>query len=65
MTLLNEGDSMNFQRASCTLDGCVKVYESHIDSVTIEIGNFLSGLAVSNDEDDEMLILKNALVKRI
>ena len=38
-----------FQRASCTLDGCVKIYEY---SIATEIGNFLSGLAVSNDEDD-------------
>ena len=48
MTLLNEGDSMNFQRASCTLDGCVKVYESRIDSVATEVGNFLNGLAGSS-----------------
>ena len=48
MTLLNEGDSMNFQRASCTLDGCVKVYESRIDSVSAEVENFLSGLTGSS-----------------
>ncbi|CAO3663710.1 unnamed protein product [Rhizopus stolonifer] len=25
MTFIREGDSINFQKASCTLDGCVKI----------------------------------------
>lgn len=49
MSLLKEGDSVNFQRASCTLDGCVKIYTSRIDSVATETGKLLSGLATSND----------------
>ena len=36
---------MNFQKASCTLDGCVKIYTSRVDSVATETGKLLSGLA--------------------
>lgn len=65
MSLLKEGDSVNFQKASCTLDGCVKIYTSRVDSVATETGKLLSGLASSNtgkkgrggedeeDDDDE------------
>ncbi|KAJ2225405.1 hypothetical protein EV180_003424 [Coemansia sp. RSA 518] len=45
MSLLREGDSINFQKASCTLDGCVKIYSSRVDSVASETGRLLSGLA--------------------
>lgn len=45
MSLLKEGDSVNFQKASCTLDGCVKIYTSRVDSVATETGKLLSGLA--------------------
>ena len=48
MSLLREGDSVNFQKASCTLDGCVKIYTSRVDSVATETGRLLSGLADSN-----------------
>jgi condensin complex subunit 2 len=47
MTLLKEGDGVNFQKASCTLDGCVKIYTSRVDSVATETGKLLSGLADS------------------
>lgn len=47
MSLLKEGDGINFQKASCTLDGCVKVYTNRIDSVVTETGKLLSGLADS------------------
>lgn len=47
MSLLKEGDGVNFQRASCTLDGCVKIYTSRVDSVATETGKLLSGLADS------------------
>lgn len=59
MSLLKEGDGVNFQKASCTLDGCVKIYTSRVDSVATETGKLLSGLADSNsskkkkDEDGE------------
>ncbi|KAG2218606.1 hypothetical protein INT45_013914 [Circinella minor] len=57
MTFLRDGDSINFQKASCTLDGCVKIYTSRVDSVATETGKLLSGLADSatgdGDDDDD------------
>lgn len=50
MSLLKEGDGVNFQKASCTLDGCVKIYTSRVDSVATETGKLLSGLADSRDK---------------
>ncbi|MCJ1360105.1 MAG: hypothetical protein MMC33_010108 [Icmadophila ericetorum] len=47
MSLLKEGDGVNFQKASCTLDGCIKIYTSRVDSVATETGKLLSGLADS------------------
>lgn len=47
MSLLrsDNGDgTINFQKASCTLDGCVKVWTSRVDSVVVETGKLLSGL---------------------
>lgn len=40
----NGDGSINFQKASCTLDGCVKVWTSRVDSVVVETGKLLSGL---------------------
>ncbi|KAJ3150236.1 hypothetical protein HDU89_003325 [Geranomyces variabilis] len=58
MTLLRDGDSINFQKASCTLDGCVKIYTSRVDSVDSETKKLLSGLVetstrVESDGDGE------------
>lgn len=50
MSLLKEGDGVNFQKASCTLDGCVKIYTSRVDSVATETGKLLSGLANSGNK---------------
>lgn len=50
MSLLKEGDGVNFQKASCTLDGCVKIYTSRVDSVANETGKLLSGLAESRSD---------------
>ncbi|KAI9880082.1 MAG: hypothetical protein M1830_005615 [Pleopsidium flavum] len=50
MSLLKEGDGVNFQKASCTLDGCVKIYTSRVDSVATETGKLLSGLADSDSK---------------
>ncbi|KAI8909581.1 condensin complex subunit 2/barren [Gorgonomyces haynaldii] len=44
LSLLKSGDSINFQKASTTLDGCVKVYTSRIDSVDLETKKLLVGL---------------------
>ncbi|TFK74925.1 barren [Pluteus cervinus] len=54
MSLLrnNDDNSINFQRASCTLDGCVKIYTSRVDSVGNETGKLLSNLT-SDGKDDE------------
>ncbi|KAF7309641.1 Condensin complex subunit 2 [Mycena indigotica] len=57
MSLLrnDDGNTINFQRASCTLDGCVKIWTSRVDSVTTETGRLLSNLANDgkDEEDDE------------
>ncbi|GAA6051612.1 hypothetical protein JCM3770_003496, partial [Rhodotorula araucariae] len=59
MSLLRNGDdnSINFQKASCTLDGCVKIWTSRVDSVATETGKLLSGLGedahTAGDENDE------------
>lgn len=47
MSLLrnNTDNSINFQKASCTLDGCVKIWTSRVDSVGTETGKLLSNLA--------------------
>ncbi|KAI5795215.1 condensin complex subunit 2/barren [Geopyxis carbonaria] len=50
MTLLKteSGDGVDFTKASHTLDGCVKIYTSRVDSVAHETGKLLSQLADSN-----------------
>lgn len=58
LTFLKEGDSINFQKASCTLDGCVKIYSSRVDSVVDETTKLLNGLSdkkyaqQSNDQQE-------------
>lgn len=54
MSLLKEGDGINFQRASYTLDGCVKIYTSRVDSVATETGKLLSGLSENKSRDAEI-----------
>ncbi|EIW79209.1 barren [Coniophora puteana RWD-64-598 SS2] len=53
----NDGDkSINFQRASATLDGCVKIWTNRVDSVGTETGKLLSNLANEGgaaEEEDE------------
>jgi condensin complex subunit 2 len=58
MSLLRNTDdnTINFQRASCTLDGCVKIWTSRVDSVGTDTGKLLSNLAQDGrgrDEDDD------------
>lgn len=64
MSLLrnNTDNSINFQRASCTLDGCVKIWTSRVDSVGTETGKLLSNLANEGvvAEDDEGATSDNA-----
>ncbi|GAA5912980.1 condensin subunit BRN1 [Sporobolomyces salmoneus] len=55
MSLLRNGDgdnSINFQKASCTLDGCVKIWTSRVDSVATETGKLLSGLGEEGNAHD-------------
>ncbi|KAG5647899.1 hypothetical protein DXG03_007823 [Asterophora parasitica] len=54
MSLLrnNDDNSINFQRASCTLDGCVKIWTSRVDSVGTETGRLLSNLASESTAED-------------
>ena len=52
MSLLREGDGINFTKASCTLDGCVKIYTSRVDSIAAETGKLLSGLAEESSGQD-------------
>lgn len=50
MRLLKEGDGIDFQKASTTLDGCVKIYTSRVDSVADDTGRLLNGLAESGNK---------------
>ncbi|KAJ3335598.1 hypothetical protein HDU91_002111 [Kappamyces sp. JEL0680] len=50
MTLLREGEGINFQKASYTLDGCVKVYTSRIDSFEADTRKLLLGLNSQGEE---------------
>ncbi|MCJ1288463.1 hypothetical protein MMC26_007821 [Xylographa opegraphella] len=59
MSLLKEGDGVNFQKASCTLDGCVKIYTSRVDSVANETGKLLSGLAGSGNRKQNHVEVDN------
>lgn len=49
--LRDSENNINFQKASATLDGCVKIYSSRVDSVTTETGKLLSGLAQKKKDD--------------
>ncbi|RKP29307.1 barren [Metschnikowia bicuspidata] len=63
LNVIKDGENINFQRASATLDGCVKIYLSRVESAASETGKLLSGLATkkgqlelemgSDDEDAE------------
>ncbi|TFY75376.1 hypothetical protein EWM64_g8638 [Hericium alpestre] len=46
-------NTINFQRASTTLDGCVKIWTSRVDSVGTETGKLLSNLANEGKGDDD------------
>lgn len=47
--LRGKDNNINFQKASATLDGCVKIYSSRVDSVATETGRLLSGLATRKE----------------
>jgi len=52
LTFLKEGNSINFQKASCTLDGCVKIYSLRVDSIADETGKLLNGFTNGIEEND-------------
>jgi condensin complex subunit 2 len=45
LNVIKDGEKINFQRASATLDGCVKIYLSRVESAATETGKLLSGLS--------------------
>ena len=47
------GNSIDFQKASCTLDGCVKIYTSRVDSVDAETRKLLQSLVCRSNETIE------------
>ncbi|CDZ98725.1 Chromosome condensation complex Condensin, subunit H [Phaffia rhodozyma] len=56
LTLLRNGpddQSINFQKASSTLDGCVKIWTSRVDSAFTETGKLLSGLSETGAGEGE------------
>ncbi|KAJ8662196.1 hypothetical protein O0I10_001889 [Lichtheimia ornata] len=65
LTFLRDGDSINFQKASVSLDGCVKIYTSRVDSVATETGKLLSGLADSGRDGDEEDELQSTSERRV
>lgn len=52
LNVIKDGDNINFQRASATLDGCVKIYLSRVESVASETGKLLSGLATKKGQKE-------------
>ncbi|KAM9933787.1 hypothetical protein OXX80_006604 [Metschnikowia pulcherrima] len=50
LNVIKDGDNINFQRASATLDGCVKIYSSRVESAASETGKLLSGLATKRGQ---------------
>lgn len=51
LSLLRDGDGINFRKASATLDGCVKIYSSRVDSAATETGILLSGLSKQQNQE--------------
>lgn len=51
LNVIKDGENINFQRASATLDGCVKIYSSRVESVASETGKLLSGLATKKNQN--------------
>ncbi|KAF2280910.1 barren [Westerdykella ornata] len=50
MRVLRDGNTVDFKKASNTLEGCVKVYTHRVDSVAEETGKLLNGLAESKNK---------------
>lgn len=52
LNVIKDGENINFQRASATLDGCVKIYLSRVESAATETGKLLSGLATKKGHNE-------------
>ena len=79
LNVIKDGENINFQRASATLDGCVKIYLGRVESAATETGKLLSGLAnkksqapnegaegdndVSGDEENQSIMEDDATKK--
>lgn len=50
--IIKDDNGINFQKASYTLDGCVKVYTTRVDSLVAKTTRLLSGLVGSETADD-------------
>ncbi|KIJ55401.1 hypothetical protein M422DRAFT_24001 [Sphaerobolus stellatus SS14] len=48
-------NSINFQKASCTLDGCVKIWTSRVESVGTETFKLVSDLASGGNRNDSAI----------
>lgn len=57
-SVLRDGDGVNFQKASATLDGCMKIYSHRIDSAARDTGTLLSSLNISSKQDNSTNIEK-------
>ncbi|KAF9762820.1 Condensin complex subunit 2 [Nosema granulosis] len=44
-----EMQGINFQKASCTLDGCVKVYSTRVDDISEEALKLLDGFSIEEE----------------
>ena len=80
LNVIKDGENINFQRASATLDGCVKIYLGRVESAATETGKLLSGLAnkksqapnegaegdndVSGDEENQSIMEDDATKKK-
>ncbi|OIR58578.1 MAG: condensin complex non-SMC subunit Cnd2 [Amphiamblys sp. WSBS2006] len=62
--LKDNQNEINFQKASCTLDGCVKVYASRVDSMADEAGRLLVGLADTQEPEKKEARKKTISTKR-
>lgn len=52
------GGGINFQKASCTLDGCVKIYSSRVDSVVEATTKLLNGLGTNDGMNNDHLYFR-------
>ena len=52
-SVLKDGDGVNFQKASATLDGCMKIYSNRVESVVKDTGTLLSTLNINSSNQPQ------------